>query len=48
LEPPEHYENIAGRADAEEWYEACTRELDGLIDMNFADLTIRPEGVKVI
>ena len=47
-EPPEHYENIAGRPDAEEWYKASRTERDGIRQMGVVEIVPRPKGKRVL
>jgi hypothetical protein len=48
LPPPNQYKDIHGRPDAQEWYDACKREWDGLNKRNFGDLVQLPAGCIAI
>jgi hypothetical protein len=47
-DPPKHYTDIAGRIDADDWYDAVQREIDGLFGHKFAEVIPYPYGVDVI
>jgi len=48
LEPPSSYFDIKHRSDAEEWYAAAQRELQGLYSKQVATVVPRPLHTKVI
>ncbi len=45
-DPPSHYREIAGRQDQQEWYDTISIEMQGLKELDFAELVPRPAGTR--
>ena len=48
LEPPQQFNDISGRHDAEEWYTAAANERRGIKQMGVGEVVRRPKNKKVI
>lgn len=48
LEPPQRYRDIKGRPDEDAWYQACDKEINGIMAHHFGKLVPRPPKAKVL